>query len=159
MLQNQLLAQTQTKIDETVKNQDAYRRIVKAAMRAVYDKDIFEKLTSTLSSSKDPVGEVAEGCVAVIAMLSNRAQGKMPQDAAVQAGMALLLTALDTMEQAGLIKVDNGTLERAMHEYIDAFLPAMGLSPQVLQGALKQVDGVLADEQKMAQFKAQGGTQ
>lgn len=154
MLQNQLLQQAQAKLDESVTNQDAYERIVKAAMKAVYDKNVFDRITKGLVEAEDPIADIAKGVIAIIGMLAGRAQGKMPPDAALQAGFALLLNALDFAEQAGLVEINNETVERAATEYIEAYLPSIGITPEKMESTIKEVEAVIGDEEKMRQFKA-----
>lgn len=153
MLKNKLLQQAQAKIEEGVKNKDAFAKLVRAGTKIIYDKAIFDKLSEGLAQSQDVVSEVAKGLVAVLKLMAQRARGTVPPDALLQAGMALLIDALDFMEQAGLVEVDKNVLGEATQEFIEAMLPVLGLSPDKLEAALGSVKQTMADPQKMAQFK------
>jgi hypothetical protein len=79
--------------------------------------------------------------------------------ALLQAGMALVLDALDFLEQAGMVKVDDDTLGRAVEEFVEAMLPMVGLSHEKMDQVLGQIKSVMADPQKMAEYeKSLGGT-
>jgi hypothetical protein len=156
MLKNQLLQQALAKVEAGVKNRDAYDKLVSAGTKIIYDKATFQKLSQGIAQSKTPVEDVAKGLVTVINIMLRQARGTAPQDAVAQAGMALLLDALDFMEQAGLVKVDKQVLGQATQTFIEALLPTLGLNPQRLQSALGSVKQTMSDPQKMAQFQSQG---
>lgn len=153
MLKNQLLQQAQAKVEAGVKNRDAYDKLVSAGTKIIYDKTIFAKLSEGIAQSKSPVEDVAKGLVAVLNIMVRQARGTAPQDALAQAGMSLLIDALDFMEQAGLVTVDKKVLGEATQAFIEALLPTLGLNPQQLQSALSSVQQTMADPQKMAQFQ------
>ncbi len=153
MLKNQLLQQALTKIEEGVKNRDAYDRIVKAGAKVVYNKETFHQLSEGIAESETPVEDVAKGMVSVIAMMSQKAKGTIPQDALLQAGMAMMIDALDFMEQAGLIQVDKSTLDTATTEFLEALLPTVGLPAGKLGEVLSQVQTSMADPQKRAMYQ------
>jgi hypothetical protein len=155
MLKNELLQQAQAKIEEGVKNKDAFAKLLKAGSKVIYDKEIFGQLSQGIAQSEDPVGEVAKGLVVVLKMLAQRSRGTVPLDALLQAGMALLFDALDFMEQAGLVKVDKKVLGQATTEFIEALMPTLGLPAGKLAESMQAVKQTMADPQRMAQYQAQ----
>jgi hypothetical protein len=157
MLKNELLQKAQAKIDEGAGNRQALDRLVKAGTKIIYDKATFEKLSEGIAQSPTPVEDVAKGMVMVLNMMAQRARGTIPHDALLQAGMTLLLDALDFMEQAGLVKVDNAVLDTATTEFIEGLLPTLGLTKEKLAGKLSELEQAMSDPQKMAQLKASAG--
>lgn len=154
MLKNPLLQKTQDEIDKTVTDRASFDKIVRAATKTIYDKDVFDRISQGIAQSQDPVSDVAKGIVGIIGALASRAQGTMPHDVAVQAGMSLMLDALDFLEQAGLVQVDNAMLEKALNDFIEAMLPNTGLTAEKLGSALQQLAPVLGNEEQMAKFEA-----
>ena len=153
MLKNALLQQAAANIQQGVQDKDAFERLMKAGTKTIYSKGTFRALSQQLRKSKDLVDDVAKGIVAVLGIMAHRARGTIPQGPLMQAGMMLMLDALDFLEQAGLLKVDNATLDRATEEYVEALLPAVGLSRQKMDQVLGQIKAVMADPQKMAAYK------
>jgi hypothetical protein len=158
MIKNPLLKKAEANVLQTVQDQDMVGRLVQAGMRVIYDQKSFQRLTGELAKSKDPVGDAARGMMLILSLLQERARGSANPEALVQAGMLLLLDALDFLEQAGMLKVDNAALDHATEEYIEAVMPALGLSPEDLGNQLQQVQQLMADPQKMAAYQQAMGS-
>lgn len=157
MLKNQLLRQAQEKIAESVEDRASYDKLLGAGAKVIYSQKTFAQLSQHLNDSKDPVDDVARGMVAVLQLMAHRARGTIPTTALLQAGMSLVFDALDFLEQAGLLKVDAEVIDRATQEYIEALLPAVGLTSEKMQSSLDQVKQVMADPQKMAEYRNSRG--
>ncbi len=157
MLKNQLLQQAQAKIEATAKDRARYDRLLSAGVKTIYDKATFAKLSQSIAQSESPVEDVAKGIVAILNMLAHKARGTIPHEVMIQAGMALLLDALDFVEQAGIVKIDNQALDTATQEFIEAMLPSVGLSPQKMESALSSVKGTMSDPARMAQYQTSIG--
>lgn len=158
MLKNELLQQALASVQESVQDKEMFERLVKAGTKVIYSKGTFQSLAQHLKKSEDPVSDVARGMVGVLNIMVHRARGTIPQAALLQAGTALLLDALDFLEQAGMVKVDAETLGRATEEFVEAMLPTVGLSHEKMDQVLGQIKGVMADPQKMAAYeKSLGG--
>jgi hypothetical protein len=153
MLKNELLQKASAEIQSKATDPDMLQRMVKAGLKIIYNQNIFQKLTRELRQSKDPAGDAARGAVFVLQMLAQRARGTAKPQVLVQAGVLLMLDALDFLEQAGLLKVDATTLDHATQEYVEAVLPAVGISHDRMNQTLGQVKQVMADPQKMAQYR------
>lgn len=158
MLKNKLLQQALENVQQGVQDRDAFDRLVKAGTKIIYSQQTFAKLSQHMRASKDPVSDVAKGMVAVLNIMAHRARGTIPHAPFLQAGMALLLDALDFLEQSGMLKVDNAVLDRATEEYVEALLPTVGLTRERMDSTLAQIKAVMDDPQKMAEYRAsQGG--
>jgi hypothetical protein len=153
MIKNPLLQQAFQKVESSVDDKDSFGKLVSAATKAIYSKDVFTKLTHNLPQSKDPVSDTVHGVFTVMKLLADKAKGTIPPGVFVQAGMALLLDALDFLEQAGQIKIDKETLATAAKEYMDVALNAVGVNQNRLQTILATVKQTASDPQKMAQFQ------
>lgn len=154
MLKNELLQQALTKVQEGVSNREVFDKLVRAGTKVIYNQQTFSKLTEGLADSQDPVGDIAKGMVAVLHMMAQKARGTIPQDVLVQAGIALLIDALDFAEQSGLVKIGKEELTAATTQYIEALLPTVGMTPQKMGGMLEGVKQTMADPQRMAEFQA-----
>lgn len=160
MLKNSLLQQALDSVQESVQDREMFDRLVKAGTKVIYSKGTFQQLAKHLKGAKDPVSDVARGMVGVLSLMVHRARGTIPQAPLLQAGTALLLDALDFLEQAGMVKVDAETLGRATEEFVEAMLPMLGLSHEKMDQMLGQIKQVMADPQKMAAYEqAQGAKQ
>lgn len=157
MLKNELLQRAQEQITQGVSNREVFDRLVKAGSKIIYDQKTFAQLSQGIAESETPVEDVSKGIVAVLHMMAKQARGTIPHDALMQAGMALLLDALDFMEQAGLVKVDGKTLDTATTEYIEALLPTVGLTKEALSSKLSELEQAMGDPARMAQLKASAG--
>ena len=154
MLKNPLLQKALAEIEKGVTNRDAYDKIVSAATKTIYDEKVFASISRGIAEAEDPVADAAKGIVAILGTLASKARGTMPHDAATQAGMALMLDALDFMEQAGLLKVDNETLDRAAQDFIEAMLPSTGITSDKLTAALADVQKVMGNQEQMRAYEA-----
>lgn len=153
MLKNKLLQEALTNIESTVEDKDVFARMVKAGTKIIYNKKVFNGLSQQLRKSKDPAGDVARGMVAVLGLMLHRARGTISPASVLPVGMALILDALDFMEQAGLVKVDAAVVDRATEEYIEALLPRVGLSREKLDVVLEEIRQVMADPQKVEAYQ------
>jgi len=153
MLKNQLLQQALAKTEQGVQDKASYDKIYKSGLKVIYNKDTFQQLAQSVAQSKNPAQDIAKGIVAVLSVMAEKAKGTIPHAPLLQAGMALVLDALDFMEQAGLGKIDKSVLDEATSAYVDAILPLVGLTTGKLNAALGQIRDVSADPQRMAQYK------
>lgn len=153
MLKNKLLVQALANVEKAVTERDMYDRLVKAGGKVIYNQKMFSQLAQSLRKSKDPVSDVAKGIVGVLKVMAHRARGTIQQGPLLQAGMALVLDALDFLEQAGMLKVDNATLDRATQDYIEALLPSVGLTHEKMQAVLSEIHTVTQDPQKMQAYR------
>lgn len=157
MLKNELLRKAQEAILTGVQDRDVFDRLVKAGTKVIYDQKTFGHLSKMMRESKDPARDVGRGVVIVLTQMAQRARGTIPPVPLVQAGMNLVLDALDFLEQAGFLKVTPQVLDEATEEFVEALLPALGLDGQKLQGLMGKVKTVMADPQKMQQYRQQAG--
>jgi hypothetical protein len=158
VLKNELLQQAQAKIEEGVTDRASYDKLLAAGTKTIYDQATFAKLSASLAESENPVEDIAKGLVSLLHLIAQKARGTLPHDVLLQAGMALMLDALDFAEQAGLIKVDAATLDTATQEFIEAALPSVGLTAEKMAGILDGVKQTMGNPERMAAFEqSQGG--
>jgi hypothetical protein len=157
MIKNPTIRQALANIEKSVQARAAYNKIVKAGTAAIYDKAMFQKLTADIQKSGDPVKTVSEGMIGILGLLYQKSNKTMPIPPMVLAGMALLLDALDFMEQSGLVKIDKAELNRATTMYVNSLLPKFGLTPDKLGAALGPLQGAIQDPNKLAQMRQSAG--
>lgn len=153
MLKNELLQQAQAKVESGVEDRAAYDKIVAAGTKVIYDKETFSELIKGIDQSEDPISEVAEGIVGILGLLYKQSRKTMPLVPMISAGMALLIDAMDFMEQAGVADIDKETLAKATAIYMNSLLPKMGLTPEKMQGVLDGVKSTMSDPEKMNQYR------
>lgn len=157
MLKNPLLAQAMQSLEQGVKDRDAFGRIVTAGTKMIYDERTFPELVKGLEESDDPVQTVAEGIIGVLGLMAKKSRGTMPKVPMVQAGLALLLDALDFLEQAGKAEITKEVLAKAVTGYINSLLPKFGVTPDKMDAMLAGVQPTLNDPQRMAEYKQSQG--
>lgn len=137
MIKNQILQRAYAAVQQSAKDQGAFKRIVDAGAAVVYDKKLFPQLIKGVEDSENPIETVADGMIGILGILFNQSRRTMPVDTMVSAGMALLIDALDFMEQAGIAKIGNAELAQATKFYINSLLPKLGVTPDQLGQALQ----------------------
>jgi hypothetical protein len=157
MLKNPLLQKAQAEVEKVVTDRASFDKIVKAGLRVIYDAKTFAKLSAGLKESQDVVGDIAKGIVGILSLLKQQARGTMPPIPMLQAGMALLFDALDFAEEAGLTKVDNDVLAQATTEFVEALLPTLGLTSQMMQQVLQGVQETVSNPERMKLYEQSRG--
>jgi hypothetical protein len=154
-MQNQLIIKAEAGVDQKVppKDKNAYDRIVLAGMKVLFSKNTHSQIMQGVKEAQDKVTTAADGIVGLMGMLHKESRGTMPVGPMILAGMSLLMQALDFMEQAGMVQVDNAVLDTATQHYIETLLPKIGMTPEKIQAMLGQAQGIMADPEKMAQYK------
>ena len=154
LLQNTLLKQAEDRVEKTVPpaQRDNYLKIVGAGMKYALDKGP-EGILASLKDSKDPVSDSVLGAIAIVGVLRNNAQGTMPIQALIPAAMALMLHALDFAEKMKLIKVTETELDNATQMFMDKIMPLLQVPKAKLDESFQQVNDILRDPDKMAQYK------
>lgn len=158
-MKNQLLAQAEQTIEKGVPpdQQEAYQRILIAGMKVLFSQQTHGALVQGLEQSQDPIGDVGKGAVGLIMTLFKESKGTMPAKAMIPAGMALLLNALDYVDSTGIAKIGKPELDHATEVFINTLMPKVGLTPDRMQGLMGQIQGVMADPEKMKQMQQQQG--
>lgn len=158
-MQNQLILKVQANIEKGVKPADraAYDKIVMAGTKVMYSQQTHKMLMEGFDDAPDKVKAVAEGMVGLMGMLFKESRNTMPITPMIQAGMTLMLDALDFLEQAGYMQVTEQELGQATKYFMDAVLPKIGITPQMMQQALAKTQGAMQDPQKLAQIQQSMG--
>jgi hypothetical protein len=158
MMKNQLLAQAEANIEKSVPadQQNAYARIMVAGMKVLFSQQTHGVMVEKLQESEDPLSDTGKGAVGLIMTLDKESKGTMRQNqprAMAAAGAALMLNALDYLDSAGIVKIDKPEIDRATEIFLDALMPNMGLTSEKTQALMGKVQGVMADPEKMKQYK------
>jgi hypothetical protein len=152
-MQNPLIIKAEAAIDAKVSPSDkeAYDRIVLAGKKVMFSKETHGQLVQGFNEADDKLTTLVEGVIALIGILFQQSKGTMPPGPMILAGQSLLMEALDFMEEAQMIEVDEQMLGEATQKYIETLLPKIGLTPDKMQAALEKAKGVMSDPSKIAQ--------
>jgi hypothetical protein len=158
-MQNQLIIKAEAGVDQKVppKDKNAYDRIVLAGMKVLFSKNTHSQIMQGMKEAQDKPSTAAEGIVGLMGMLYKQSNNTMPVAPMILAGMSLLMQALDFLEQAGVMQIDPPTLEAATTHYLETLLPKIGLTQDKMDAMLGHARNVMADPQKMAQYKQSMG--
>lgn len=109
--------------------QDAFERIVLAGMDFIYKNEQTSAMSmQTIEKAESvPVG-VGEGIAMIIMLLLSKSRGKMPMEAGVMAGYALVCEGLDFVEQKGILKVTNDEIDTAMGAYAQKLMNTLKIT-------------------------------
>lgn len=77
--------------------------------------------------------KIGAGVAKLMGLLTTQTKGTIPPQAMIPAGILLMCEALDFLEQAGRIQVNNDTLAQAMQETSSSLMQLLGVSPEKLQ--------------------------
>lgn len=135
---------------------ESYLKIVVAGMKAGMAGE-HDSIMAKLRDSKDPVADCAKGAIGLVMVLKSQAKGVMPVKAMIPAASTLMLKALSFAEQMGLVKVGNAELERAAHIFAETFLGKFGVTPPMVQHAIKKVSSLTEDPVAMEMMKRKSG--
>ena len=150
------LQKVETAIEKSVKPemQEAYQKIVTAGMKMAFSKEANGAIVEGLDKSKTPIKDIAIGAVGMLLLMHKQSKGTMPQDAMVPAGMTLVLHGLDYYGKTSKAPVGNNEVDEATQIYMDALLPKLGITQDMLQKTSSQVQGVMQNPEQMQKYKA-----
>jgi hypothetical protein len=157
MLKNPILQQAIEGIEQGVRDREVHDKVVKAGTQVLYAKETFAKLIDNIDPDENLVDQAIGAVMLVLTGLADKARGTLTAPSMVTAGMALTLDAIDFLEQAGMLKVDNSTLDEATTKFLNQLLPKLGMTPAKMGEVLEQVKGTMADPRRMQQYQQQGG--
>jgi hypothetical protein len=154
---NTLIKQVEQRLESQISPQvrDAYMRIVVAGMKVAMDKGE-DGLMASIAQSNNPLNDIVKGTLSIVGALRSKANGTMPVNAMILAGMALVLQGLDFADRTGIMKVTATEIDQATHLYTETLFSLLKISPSQIASALKSVDDVRRDPTKMAKLQ---GTQ
>ena len=150
-----LLAKVEAKVESTVKPnmKAAYNRIIAGGLKFAFDPKAHGTVVQGLDKSVDPVHDVAVGVVGILILMSKKAQGTMPTEAMVPAGLVLVLHGLDYLEQTGRMQITNTEVDDATQTYITNLQPKIGLNEKVMGQAVSGAQKAMQDPALMAKYK------
>lgn len=153
-----LLQQAELKIESqlTPEVKDNYLKIVVAGMKAGMAGGP-DSIMAKLRDSKNVVADCAKGAIGLVMILRSQAKGIMPMNAMIPAAATLMLKALSFAEQMGLAKIGTPEIENAMRIFNDTFLGKLGVTPPMMQHAMKKVDQLSQDPVAMEMMKRKAG--
>ena len=159
-MKNQMLLQVaeqqKSKLDQNM--QDAFERIVLAGMDFLYKNDSTSAMSlKTITQAEDKPVAVGEGVATVMLVLAIKSRGRMPWEAGVLAGYALVCDALDFVEQKGMLKVDNAVTDTAMQAYGEKLMSLLHIDSGKVQRLAEQAQAHAQDPGIRAAYKQKFG--
>lgn len=164
-MKNQLLIDADASFTQKIPREikGAYHRANDAGMKILFGKNAKGQSMLDddgdgefqLEEGQDPIKIAVDGAIGLIRILQEETKGKFQRDPLIYAGQSLLIDILDFMEQGGAITVDAATLDRATTLYTETLMEKLGITPEKVQAMTGEVQGVMGDRQKMAQFQSQ----
>jgi hypothetical protein len=110
-------------------NSDAMQRVVLAGMRLMYDQKIFPVFAQALKADPSPQG-IARQAAGLVKMLQDKADGKIPRNVLIPAGMMLLFEMINFMVQAKAIdRPDDATMKAAMTTLVKLLVQVFAGAP------------------------------
>jgi hypothetical protein len=154
-----ILEQVEAGIEAKVppKMMDAYKRIVAAGMKLAFDSKTNASMMKGLEGSQKPIEDIAVGTVGLILLMYDQSKKTMPLDAAIPAGMCLVLHGLDFANRAMGVNITNAEVDQATEIFTSTILPKFGITPEVLQKHIATSQSAMNNPEIMAKFKAQSG--
>jgi len=134
--------------------QDAYHRIVTAAMKLAFAPSTHGSIMQGLDTSKDPVHDVAVGSVGLLLLMYKQSKNTMPVSPMIYAGMTMVIHGLDYLERAHKVTIGTNEIDAATKLFVATISPKVGLTPQVMQQHVAKAHAAMQNPQFMQKFKA-----
>lgn len=112
-------------------------KVVAAGQKVMYSEQTRELVVQELQQAKDPEA-IGSAVAKLAAVLMNQSKGTIPPQVLFPAAMLLLLEALQFLEEAGAIEASPEMVAQCSQALGSAFLQAMGVTPEKLQGMIGQ---------------------
>lgn len=121
---------------------DAYDRVVLAGMKVMFSKETHQQAMSFLSEENGAADErIGQGVAALMGLLMKQANGTMPPQIIIPAGIELVAAAGDYLKKAGE-NVTDDDIAGAMSDYVQIVLQQAGAdSPEKMRQMLQQAQG------------------
>jgi len=140
-----LIAQIRAKIKIPANLKDAYKRIVSAGLKIMFDAKTHKMVLDTINAGGDLGKNIGEGAAGLVFLIYKQAKNPPPQ-LMIPAGMEFVLQAFEYIEKTQLvpytpanlstaIKVMTRTVLQQSGANVSALDKAMGASPQAPPGA------------------------
>lgn len=125
---------------------DAYDRVVLAGMKVMFSKETSQQAMSFLSEENGAADErIGQGVAALMGLLMKQANGTMPPQIIIPAGVELVAAAGDYLKKAGE-NVTDDDIAGAMSDYVQIVLQQAGAdSPEKMRQMLQQAQGGTPD--------------
>lgn len=114
----------------------AFDRAVMSGLTMMHAPESHDLMQMHLLADGDVAENIGEGIAKMVAMMVMHTKGKFPIQVMVHAGMVLLCHALEFAAEAGLVEINNETLDKATESYGAYLLQLLGWTPERLQDVL-----------------------
>ena len=112
-------------------------KVVESGKRVMYSDETRQMAMQELKKATDPEG-IGSAVSKLAAVLFSESKQTIPPNVLFPATMQLMLEALEFLEEAGAVKVDNDFLAACTEATGSAFLQMLGVTPEKLQEMSQQ---------------------
>jgi hypothetical protein len=141
-IENKMLADLERAFTENVHADHAeqFRKVVTAGLHLMFDDQTHSHmdLVKNPESRKDPANTIAKGISGLMIMMNNQHGGQMKEDVLINAGLVLMVHAMDFAERSFGIQWDGDNIGTCMTELTNKFFTAIGADPKQVAQAIKQ---------------------
>ena len=142
---NPLFQKVITGVEQQVKERDPYDRIVAAGLKTMFDKSTHAMMLEGLNEAQDVAKWAGEGIAGLLGVLSKQSRGTMPFQPMLQAGVTLLMHAMDFLSETGKIEASPQSVAQATKAFAMAITNAAGVSEQQLMQMAEQANAAAGD--------------
>lgn len=159
-IQNKMLADLEREFTSHVvpEHAQAFRQVVTAGLHLMFDDNTHShmEMVKNPESRKTPEHTIAQGISGLMIMMNNQHGGKMKEDVLINAGLVLMVHAMDFAERSFGIQWDSDNIGVCMTELTNKFFTAIGAKPEQVAEAIKKGrDDIQAEFQKQGVSSAQ----
>lgn len=142
----------------TPEQQEAYTKLVTAAIKAIYD-DATHKGVVKMLGSGDPPQALAQTTASIIQKLDEQSGGKIPQVVILPAAAEILGELAKLAETAKIFEADQRVTAQAMQRLVITLAEAYGADPAQLQSLIQsmpqeEIQRIVAEQSGYAQAGA-----
>lgn len=119
---------------------DTFERIVAAGRKLLYSEQLAPEIAALLDGEGDTGTKLGTGVVALLAMLLTKAQGAIPAQLVIPAGVALVEEAADMLEEAGE-EISDADVAEGVAVMVQEIMQRAGVDVEQLPELLKQAGG------------------
>lgn len=138
-MHDKTLQQIQTQIEAKLppNDHDAYRRIVVAGMKVMFDESTFADIFNSFNAER-PVPSLVNGVLGLGVLLMKKSKGTMPVPAAIAAMNTLMLHAMDFLGKAGKLQITPELVAEATTTFLETVMQKMGMNQQTMGKIVQQ---------------------
>lgn len=133
------LKQIQKQIKVPPEFADAYKRVVIAGMKVMFDQSTHKMMLDALQGEGSLGQKMGNGIAGLVLLLFQKSNKTIPPQILIPAGVELLMQAVYFVRKAKLAMPNNGDVGEATQVMVTTLLSKFGVTPDRLNAAIDQV--------------------